>query len=99
MDHSNEESSLPPPLPPGRPSTAFPPPNRPQKVETWESHEVVPHESDEYEEEPSATSFDFPRYTEIASHPQGKASQEELPETEVLADEDGGMDSFPQIRK
>ena len=102
-DYSDEEPGPPPPLPPGRPSVALPPPPtapRPipsrQKAETQEPHEVTSHDSEEYEEEPSATSFDFPRFTDTTPNPQGDAGQQDSPETEILADEDGGRAGFPR---
>ncbi|KAF9783162.1 hypothetical protein BJ322DRAFT_139251 [Thelephora terrestris] len=96
-DHPDEKPGPPPPLPPGRPSAAPPPPPAPtrpipsrQKAESQESHEVASRNSEEYEEERSATSFDFPRYTDTISIVQRDVSQQDPPEPEILADEDGG---------
>ena len=88
----------------GRPSFMIPPPptvprplpSRPN-AESRKSLEAASHESDEYEEEPSTTSFDFTRYTDTASHPQVITGRQGPPETEILADEDGGRRDFPHI--
>lgn len=93
-----EEEPGPPPLPLGRPSGIPPPPPivpRPtpshSRAETLESRATrASHESEEYEEDPSAMSFDLPRYTNITSQSQDKTNHPDPPEQEILADEDGG---------
>ena len=102
-DRPIEKERGPPP-----PTTPRPIPSQP-RGESHELHETprsdtpsqprimrsASQESEGYEEDSSTMSFDFPRYTNITSPSQDKASPSDPPEEEILPDEDGGRLSLP----